>query len=183
MMAIQRKLMTAGEFERIVNLPENADKRFEFIDGEMFEVPSNPYSSEIASLLNRFVGNFVYPQRLGHVTGEQGGYIVAGARLAPDVAYISKARQPQLVCEGYNPNPPELTIEVISPTDKPEELERKLAKYAAAKVLVWVVYPERREVEVFAPGQPKRVVGIDGTLDGGDVLPGFKLALREIFAN
>jgi hypothetical protein len=44
-----------------------------------------------------------------------------------------------------------------------------------------VVYPETREVEVHAPGQTARILGITDTLDGGDVLPGFTLAVKEIF--
>jgi Uma2 family endonuclease len=47
--------------------------------------------------------------------------------------------------------------------------------------LLWVVYPETKTVEIYAPGQPMRWVGVDGVLDGGDVLPGFKLAVAEIF--
>jgi Uma2 family endonuclease len=47
---------------------------------------------------------------------------------------------------------------------------------------VWVVYPDEQQVVVHSPGQPAQIVNIDGVLDGGDVLPGFTLPLRDIFA-
>jgi len=180
-MAVQRKLMTAEEFEAFTLLPENVDRIFEFIDGEIFELPSNPYSSEIASMLIRFLGNYVYPNNLGRVTGENGGYIVAGSRMAPDVAFIRRDRQDQLARQGYNPIAPDLAVEVISPTDKAEDTDKKLKKYAEAEVLVWVVYPETQTVVVHTPGKAKQTLGIEGILDGGDVLLGFTIAIREIF--
>jgi Uma2 family endonuclease len=109
--------------------------------------------------------------------------MVAGARCAPDVAYISAVRQPELAKEGYNPNPPELVVEVEFPVtlESGRKLARKVANYLAAGTLLWVVYPETKTVEVYAPGQPMRLLRLDGVLDGGDVLPGFTLAVKEIF--
>jgi Uma2 family endonuclease len=60
-------------------------------------------------------------------------------------------------------------------------LRVKVANYLAAGTLVWIVRPETKIVEVYAPGQPMRKVGVDGSLDGGDVLPGFSLPVRDIF--
>ena len=180
-MAIQ-KTMTVEEFEQYANLPENADLRLEFIDGEIIEVPSNAYSSEIAALIVWHLGNHVYPRRLGHVTGEQGGYKVAGARLAPDVAFVSNARQAKLDREGYNTVAPDLAIEVMSPTDKDDVLEKKLRKYAEAGTVAWVFYPETRQVRVHKPGEDPQTLGVNETLDGGEVLPGFTLALRDVFS-
>jgi Uma2 family endonuclease len=173
--------MTIEEFEAFVNLPENRDRRFEFIDGEIIEVPSNPYSSGLASQFIIALGVFNKGKNLGYITGEQGGYMVAGARLAPDVAYIRKSRQPELPQQGYNPLAPDLAIEIISPNDDDDDIEKKVNLYVKAGVLLWVVYPKRREVAVFAPGRKKQVIGIDGELDGGDVLPGFRLPLSEVF--
>ena len=179
-MAIQ-KVMTIEEFEDFVNLPQHADLRFEYIDGEIIEVPSNAYSSEVSAQIIRHLGNFVYPNRLGHVTGEGGGYKVAGARLAPDAAFVSNKRQGKLDRQGYNSVASDLAVEVKSPTDKDIALEKKLKKYAEAGVLVWVFYPDSRQVKVQAPGQEVKTLGIDDTLDGGDVLPGFILSVRDMF--
>jgi Uma2 family endonuclease len=182
-MVLQRHFVTVAEFDRFVDLPENADKLFEYIAGEIVEVPSNPYASNISSRINRRLGNFVEDRDLGYVTGEAGGYVVAGEKYAPDVAFISKKRQPDLAKEGYNPFPPELAVEVDFPStyESARSLQIKIANYLAAGTLLWIVYPETKTVEIYAPGQAMRWVGIDDMLDGGDVLLGFKLAVKEIF--
>ncbi|MBI5667203.1 MAG: Uma2 family endonuclease [Chloroflexi bacterium] len=182
MAAQERIYVTLAEFEQFINLPENADKIFEYVAGEIIEVPSNPLSSEIAMLVGTEIRIYLKHNDIGHVTGEAGGYHVFGERYAPDVAFISYARQPELPYDQQcNPNPPELAVEVISPSDSPESLRIKIANYLAAGTVVWVFNPVARNVEVYVPGQPVRVVGIDGILDGGDILPGFKLAVKDIF--
>ncbi len=182
-MVAQERAITTADFERLVNLPENADRLFEFIGGEIVEVPSNPFASYIASRFNRRIGNFVEEHDLGYVTGEAGGYMIFGERYAPDVAFISKARQPELAQEGYNPIPPDLAVEIDFPSTRVSQgkLMIKLANYLAAGTTVWMVYPETKQVQVYAPGQPPRILGINDTLDGGEVLPGFTLPVRDIF--
>jgi Uma2 family endonuclease len=177
------KEMTADEFDEWVNLPENFERLFEYIGGEIAEVPSNPQASYIGGRVFRPVANFVEDHDLGFVTGEAGGYMVSGERYAPDVAYISKLKQPELAHEGYNPLPPDLAVEVDFPSTYPsqEKLRIKVANYLAAGTLVWLVRPETKIVEVYAPRQPVKKVAVDGFLDGGDVLPGFRLAVRDIF--
>jgi Uma2 family endonuclease len=181
-MAVQ-KTMTVEEFDEWVNLPENFERLFEYIGGEIAEVPSNPHASYIGGRIFRPVANFVEDHDLGFVTGEAGGYMVSGERYAPDVAYISKEKQSELAHEGYNPLPPDLAVEVDFPStyQSQEKLRVKVANYLAAGTLVWIVRPETKIVEVYAPGQPMKKVGVDGILDGGDVLPGFTLAVRDIF--
>ncbi len=178
-MTLQRQQLTVEAFEHFTELPENAERLFEFVGGEIVEVPSNPYSSYIASRINRRVATFVEDNDLGFVTGEAGGYRVFGERYAPDVAFISKARQPELPHEGYNPNPPDLAVEVVSPTDSEKRLSIKVGNYLAAETTVWVVYPLDKEVVVYKPGQPPQIV--TDVLDGGEVLPGFTLALKDVF--
>lgn len=175
--------MTAEAFDAFAELPENADKILEFIGGEVVEVPSNPYSSMISVKFTLRIGMFVETHDLGHVTGEAGGYLVFGERYAPDVAFVSKAKQPELAQRGYNPVPPDLAVEVDFPStyESQRSLRIKTANYLAAGTVVWIVYPETKMVEVYAPGQKVQIVGSDGTLDGGEVLPGFTLALKDIF--
>ena len=118
---------------------------------------------------------------LGRVTGADGGYIVAGHHYIPDVAFISYEKQSGPSGEAYNPNPPDLAVEVVSPSDRPERLMIKVGNYLAAGVVVWVVYPTEREVQVYKPGQPVELIDGNGTLSGGDVLPGFELMVKDIF--
>ena len=181
-MAVQKKIYSAEAFEQFIELPENANRLFEFIGGEIVEVPSNPYSSSIGGWFLTFINLFLLKNPIGHTTGEAGLYQVFGERYAPDVGYISKTRQPELARRGPNPNPPDLAIEVISPTDNMREFAIKLSNYLAAGTVVWVVYPDEQQVVIHAPGKPAQIIHSDGMLDGGDILPGFTLSLREIFA-
>jgi Uma2 family endonuclease len=182
-MVLEAKRLTVEEFDQWVELPQNRDKLFEYIGGEVFEVPSNPYASYISGRFQRLIANFVEDNDLGFVTGEAGGYMVSGERYAPDVAFISKAKQPDLAQRGYNPLPPDLAVEVDFPStyQSQEDLRFKVANYLAAGTLVWIARPETKVVEVYAPGKPLVIVGIDGVLDGGDVLPGFTLAVKDVF--
>ncbi|MBI5960409.1 MAG: Uma2 family endonuclease, partial [Chloroflexi bacterium] len=95
--------------------------------------------------------------------------------------YISKARQPHPSHDAYNPNPPELAVEVLSPTDSPAQLRFKIASYLAVGTLVWVINPEEKHVEIYTPGEHPVRVDEDGRLDGANVLPGFTLAVKDIF--
>lgn len=185
-MIVPYKTLTVEEFDIFVHLPENIDRLFEFVGGEIVEVPSNPYASKIGYNIGFPVKLFLREGSIeGHVTGEAGGYMVSGERYAPDVAFISKIRQFELAREGYNPNPPDFAVEIDFPSTYQSQkvLRRKIANYLAAGTLLWVVYPESRTVEVYAPGKPVQIFDIDGVLDGNDVLPGFKLAVKDIFAD
>lgn len=174
--------LTVEEFDRIAALPENADKRLEFVAGEIVELVSNNYCSELAITIAAEIKVHVKHNGLGPVTGADGGYRVFGERYIPDVAFISKAKQPEPSYEAYNPQAPDLVVEVISPTDVQKEVLEKVANYLAAGTVIWLVYPDTQEVKVFEPGRPVKTVTRDGILDGGSVLPGFKLPLSNIFS-
>ncbi len=179
----RRSIIPVEEFDQFVELPENTDKLFEYIGGKIVEMPSNPYASEISSNLNYLVRSFLKQSTIkGYVTGEAGGYMVSGERYAPDVGFIYKAKG-ALAKSGYNPNPPDLAVEVDFPsTDASRDTLRiKIANYLAAGTMVWVVAAEAKHVEIYLPGEPVKVIGFDGALDGGDVLPGFTLAVKDIF--
>ena len=175
--------LTVEQFDTFAALPENADKLFEFIGGEVVEVPSNPYASSISMAVAGAILAYLRGNPIAHVTGEAGGYMVSGERYAPDVGVLLKTRQARLALSGYNPLPPDLAVEVDFPSTlkSQRDLRHKLYGYQAAGVLVWIVQPDTREVEVYAPGQPPRVLSVNDALDGGAVLPGFTLPLRELF--
>lgn len=175
---------TQDDFEAFVDLPENHERTFELIGGEIVEVPSNPLVSKIAMLIGAALLVYLSEHDIGHITGADGGYIVNGERYVPDVAFISYARQPQLPARGYNPNPPELAVEVISdPSSGAEQynLRLKVSHYLAAGTLVWVINPASRTAEVYESGKPAQIIREDDTLRAGDILPGFELPLRQVF--
>ena len=182
-MSIPERTYTVAEFDEFVQLPENDDKLFEYIGGEIFEVPSNPFVSKIAGLILTYINLYLFKNDIGHATGEAGGYEISGERYAPDVAFISYDKQPELAKDGYNPNPPDLAVEVISSDSKAEneQMTIKLSNYLAAGVVVWIVRPEKKMVEVHQLGKPVRIVQEKDTLDGGNVLPGLTIKLSDIF--
>ena len=183
-MAVQIKRRTVEEFDTLVMLPENADKSFEFIGGEIIQMVSNNYSSETAALIIFFIQTYLRQSGTrGRITGADGGYIIGGERYIPDVAYISYKKQPEPCHDAYNPTPPDLAVEVMSPADSERQLSIKIGNYLTAGVMLWVVRPDIQEVEIYSPGQPVRVIDINSTLDGGDVLPGFTLAGKDIFTS
>jgi Uma2 family endonuclease len=176
-------------FDAFVNLPENAETLFEYIGGELTPVPSNAYASKIAARILGFIFVYLLEHDLGHLTGEAGSYRVSGERYVPDVAFISRERQPEIAQEGYNLNPPDLAVEVQFPLSvkTQQRLPIKLANYLAAGTTVWVVYPtdDRKDqrIEVYRPGQPVEVLRTtEETVVGGDnILPGLKISLKDIF--
>jgi Uma2 family endonuclease len=181
-MVVQTRMYTVEEFDNFAALPENAERRLEYVGGEIINVVSNSYSSEVAVNISFFIKLYLRQHEIGgHITGADGGYMVAGQRFIPDVAFISQAKQPEPSHDPYNPNAPDLAVEVLSPTDDPGMVRLKLASYWAAGTIVWIVDAEKKEVEIYTPGQTPRHAGAEDTLDGGAVLPGFTLAVKDIF--
>jgi Uma2 family endonuclease len=181
-MGVQTQRMTVEEFDRFVELPDNADRLFEYIGGEIVEVVSNQRSSAVTSDIAFFIKLYLREKAVaGFVTGADGGYVIAGERYIPDVAFVSEKRQPEPSDRAYGQVPPDLAVEVLSPSNDPGKMRLKVVNYLAVGTTVWVVDPDRKLVEVYAPGQPAQTVRLDGALDGGDVLPGFTLAVKDIF--
>ncbi len=102
---------------------------------------------------------------------------------APDVAFVRRER---VLAAGrvdaFWRGAPDLAVEVISPNDLYTEVEDKVAEWLehGARMVV-VVNPRRRTVAVHRPNRPLRVLAIDDTLDGEDVVPGWSLPLRTLF--
>jgi Uma2 family endonuclease len=181
-MAVQIALpKTAEEFDRWVLLPENAGRDYEFIAGEVREVVSNPFSSETAANILAEILTYAKKHKLGRVTGADGGYWIAGERYIPDVAFTRFERQPQPSHDAYNTVPPDLVVEVMLPIGRLLDSIAKIANYLLEGCVVWLVNPQTSQVSVMAPGQPAQKLGIGDTLDGGALLPGFRLPVREIF--
>ena len=166
-----------------------AEQRFgrlcELVDGTLVEKPVGFYESALAGVILELIRVFVRPRRLGVVVGEQGMMrVVPGQVRMPDVAFTSWARLPPTYPRDPAPRvSPDLAVEVLSPTNTPAEMARKRAEYVAGGTrLVWVLDPPTRTFTVHTPDREPVEVGPDGTLDGGDVLPGFTLSVADLFA-
>ena len=176
-MVLQRQIVTAEQFDEFLTRPENAGKDFELIAGEIVEVPSNTRSSEIAvTIATHFRMHLIQNKIDGHVTGEAGLYQIGNERYAPDVAF----KRTPTTDEFVDPNPPELAIEVVSPSDDLRLLSVKISNYLAAGTTVWVAYPQDKQVASHVPGKGAQILTVDDTLTF-DGLPGFALPVKEIF--
>lgn len=173
--------ISAEEFEQYVQLPENRDKKLEYHAGEIVEVVSNDRSSQVAARCLILLGAYVEANDLGWFTGADGGYIVHGERYIPNAAFISYARLPKPSGAAWNAIAPDLAIEVLSPTDHTADVLDKVSNYLIAEVTVWVIDPIRQTVTVFVPNLASRIFTINDTLDGGEVLPDFRLPVASIF--
>jgi len=124
-------------------------------------------------------------RRLGTVVAAETGFWLSrdpDTVRAPDIAFVRAARTPETE-RGYFPGPPDLAVEVLSPNDRPGYVREKIAEWLEAGALVvWVVDPRERTVTVHEAGKHPSVLGDTDTLSGGDLLPGFELAVSEIFA-
>lgn len=181
-MVSQTRAITAEEFDRFVVQPQNMNRNFELIAGEIVEkMVSNSRSSIIALWIMSRVAVFVDEHDLGWTSGADGGYMVSGERYIPDGAFLSKARYSAMPTEAYTSVAPDLALEVLSPTDEDEVIRVKISNYLAAGTMVWVVDPGKR-VEVHRMGQPVKILLADDTLDGEAVLPGFRLSAQAILS-
>jgi Uma2 family endonuclease len=159
----------------------------ELIEGELVDVsPSSGRSSAIGVRIARLLGDFVDEQRLGYVTGEHGGYLLRSnpdTVIAPDVGFVQRAWYPDdLPEQGYLGVRPDLAVEVISPSDEPGDMWRKQQLYEQAGVpLVWWVDPKTRSVTVRQAGAEPVILTEGDELDGGEMLPGFRLVVFAIF--
>jgi Uma2 family endonuclease len=172
--------MTVEEFDLFVMLPENRNRLFEFISEKAVEVLSSPYSSMIGASAAAKSVLFVETYRLGYVTGTNGGYKISGERYIPRAAFVSQQKQVRPSLEPYNSIAPDLVVEMVF-LHNIDDIRIKIANYLSAGTVVWLINLDEKRVEVYSPNRPPMMLGIGDVLDGGDVLPGFVLPVREIF--
>jgi Uma2 family endonuclease len=182
-MRVQEKQVTVDEFEAILQQPENDSRLLELIHGEVVEkVPTEEYGL-IAANIVAFLWTYVRSTRSGRVTSETRHRTEGDAYndRIPDVSY--RAGSDPVVTQGAVMSMPDLAVEVRSPDDSLRKLREKARYYLEnGSQLVWLVLPEMRLVEVYTTDED-RILTIDDTLTGGDLLPGFSLPVREIFAD
>lgn len=164
----------------------DTDGSFELVHGEL--VPMTPTSGAHGSSshrISRALGNHVEPEGLGFVFVSEAGFILhrdPDIVRAPDVSFVLAERLPNGPPDTYIPFAPDIAVEVVSPSDRQRDVQAKVVEYLDAGTrLVVVVEPKSRTVTAYAADGTARVLREGDTLDGGDVLPGFRLPLARIF--
>jgi Uma2 family endonuclease len=186
-MSVLEKVYTAADLWALSH--EYPERRFELCEGMLIEMsPTGGKHGGLGSKLDRTAGVFVEQNELGYTTAAETGYVlftdpVTGKATvrAPDFAFVAAACLPDGLPDSYMPLAPDFAVEIVSPNDKPDDIASKINDYIRYGVkLFWFIYPAKKMVHVYTP--PQMIVKtIDDTLDGGTVLPGFKLTVSELF--
>jgi Uma2 family endonuclease len=177
------KLITA---EDLFHMQED-EGRYELIKGELREMPpTGEEHGELSALLTGFLVVHVRQHHLGSVYAAETGFIVSrdpDVVLAPDVAFVRAGRlSADRDRRKYVEIPPDLAVEVISPSESPGDVTNTVKMYLDAGVqMVWVVYPRNKLISVYRADRTWDTFETGDQLDGGDVLPEFRLALTELF--
>jgi len=176
---------TATE-QDVTDVHDRTNRLCELVDGVLVEKVMGFDESRFSVLLAAYLVAFLNRNDLGTIIGADGMMrLFPGLVRIPDVAFISWKRYPKKRRKrGEIPTvAPDLVVEVLSKGNTPREMTRKLDEYFRAGVLqVWYVDPKRRTVRVYADRNHSIVLGEDDHLEGGDVLPGFSLSIRDWFA-
>jgi Uma2 family endonuclease len=177
----QERPITIAEYER---MPEEDLYRVELVRGMLVRSPKPaPRHGVLQVRIARKLDEFV-EKAGGVVTGEVGAILARDPDTVrgPDVAFYSTERIPDFGYSGGFWGPPDLAVEILSPSNRPSEVREKVGEYLEGGVrVVWVLDPDARSVTVHRPGAEARVVWHDQTVEGEDLLPGFRLALSAFF--
>lgn len=170
----------------LLRVTRDTGRIYELVDGTLVEKAKGWQESLIASVLIQWLRNFLDANRVGVVTGAGGlSRIFTDTVRGPDVAFVSWERLPDgLPSEPIPDLVPDFVIEVLSVGNTRAEMARKRREYFHAGVrLVWMVDPRSRTVAVYTSSENVTVAEADATIDGGTVLPDWKINLGERFAH
>ena len=182
-MATTTQLMTA---EELLDMPDDGF-RYELVRGELIKkMGTGLEHALISDNCYGNLGNYVKRHNLGRILtasfGYRLGYDPDIVRI-PDLAFVRRERLEAVgVITGYFPSAPDLAIEVISPNDRYPDVEGKLSDYfASGTPMVVVLEPRTRTAKVYRSPTDVVVLTEADTLDGGDVVPGWRMPVSEIF--
>ncbi len=168
----------------LMSLPRDG-RKYELIEGELLMSPVGATHSLVCLNLATLLIRFVEGKRLGKVFDSSMGFRLSPKiLLSPDVSYVSKARLKKIMIapEKFLYGAPDLAVEVLSPGDTRDFIERKLEKhFQHGTRLAWVVDPKRKTVTFHSLDEVTRLARLSDVLTGGDVLPRFSCKLRAIF--
>jgi Uma2 family endonuclease len=181
-MAVQEHLTTVKEFEAFLARPENAHRLFELVNGEIVQKVPTQEHGIIAGNIVTWINMYLLDHPIGRAAVEarhRAPDDQYNDRL-PDVSFVSDMTR-AVIREGAAPFLPDLAVEIKSPDDTLKQMTETANYYLDHGVkMVWLVYPDKRLVEVLTPTE-RQLLTQDDVLTGGDVLPGFSVAVRDIF--
>jgi len=186
-MATVSSLMTT---EELLAIPEDGIDRW-LIAGELRERPMtrrNRFHSRIMIRVGKLLDNWLdeQPEPRGQVLGGEAGVILAhdpDTTVGIDVTYVSaevlvRQTEDSTLIDGV----PTLVVEILSPSDTIEDVNKKIDAYLAARVpLIWIIDPSRRTITVHQPDCEPRLYNMSDELSAEPHLPGFRLPVARFF--
>jgi Uma2 family endonuclease len=177
---------TATENDVIVARRSSRRSLCELIDGVLVEKAVDTRGALLGGILVHLLWGFLEEHKLGKaLPGDAWLLLTPGLVRVPGMAFISWRRMP----DGKFPKTPipalvpDLAVEILSEGNTTKEIDRKLRDYFfAGTTLVWVINPDKETAVIYRTPDKYRRIGKNGILDGEEVLPGFRLLLRELFA-
>jgi Uma2 family endonuclease len=175
--------------EELLRMPDDGYRfRSELVKGELRKYPlAESEHGYVTMNVGSRLEQYVEANKLGTVYAAGTGFQIAfnpDTVRAPDVAFISQRRIEEVGdVQGYWPGPPDLAVEVVSPSDIYTDVADKVMDWLdAGTQMVMVVDPRRETVTVYRSRTDITILTGDDQLDGGEVVPGWTLNIRELFA-
>jgi Uma2 family endonuclease len=173
-------MYTAAEFMEL----DTGDTRCELVRG-VLEVREPTFFDHGYTMmaLGLLIAKYLETHHIGVIVGPASFWTERGPDTVrvPDLSFVSTEHLPERP-RTLIEKAPDLAIEVLSKSNRPGEMNQKVAEFfASGAKMVWLVDPKRRTIAVHARDAAPFILGPSEVLDGGDVLPGFRLALDELF--
>jgi Uma2 family endonuclease len=175
-----RTLLTALDLEQTPKPLEGGG--WELDEGELVQVSPNSFQqSEVMQRIYSILKGWLRGRGLGKVAVDTWFQIAPHVVRAPDVAFIPSERFAQIDPKHALKVLPTLVIEVLGPSPSGRDVSRRVQQYLQAGIpLIWIVDPDRFEVDVYSDG-PLRTLTLQDTLEASGILPGFSLPLARLF--
>jgi Uma2 family endonuclease len=187
MATVATNLLTAEQFYEWANRPENRERHCELESGEIVEM-SRPgilhglVCANVAGILR----NYAVACKKGFVCSNDTGIIAKrdpDTVRGPDVLFFEDVETVDQVDRGFAAKPPLLSVEVLSPNDTTGRLMRRVREQMRFGIkLIWVLDPDAHNVIVYRSGVEDAVLEEQDELTGGDVLPGFRCRVHDLYA-
>ncbi len=164
------------------------DQRYELVKGDLYEMaPAGGRHGSVARRIAQRLGIYADSLQLGEVFAAETGFILRrepDTVRAPDASFVAAGRLPEgELPTSYIELAPDLAVEVVSPSERTPEVRDKVADWLLAGTrLVWVIYPATRSVTVYRSLEDFENLSEEGSLDGGQVVPGFSCQIRDLFS-
>ncbi len=155
---------------------------YEYIKGELFPMPPTSVEhGKISAKITVYLGSHVHENQLGCIAVSGTGFRVGERVLIPDIAFISTDRIP-IDPSKASPIPPDLAVEVVSPSDTLNRIQEKVFAYLEAGTqLVWILEPRAKTVTVYRSETEITLLTRNDTLSGEEVVEGFSCQVSELF--